>query len=77
MIVIGYEKINSEGEYEDVIFAEHLDPDEANSAMQTLIEQEAENEDLQHFFYGERQSPDEYIHIGIIDKPVLIPEAPE
>jgi hypothetical protein len=45
--------------------------------MQTLIEQEAENEDLQHFFYGERQSPDEYIHIGIIDKPVLIPEAPE
>jgi hypothetical protein len=68
MIVIGYEKINEEGEAQDVIFEEHLDPNDANEAMQRLRDQEVDNAELQHFFYGERQSPDEFIHIATIDK---------
>jgi hypothetical protein len=36
--------------------------------MQRLRDQEVDNAELQHFFYGERQSPDEFIHIATIDK---------
>jgi hypothetical protein len=77
MIVIGYEKINAEGEVQDVIFEEHLDPNEANEAMLRLRVQEVDNAELQYFFYGERQSPDDYIHIATVDKNTPIPEAPE
>jgi hypothetical protein len=67
MIVIGYQKLVNEEEIVDVVFEEHEDRDDAEDALNRLVETEADIVNLINYFWAIKHG-DGYKIMAIKDK---------
>lgn len=77
MIVVGYEqKTNTDTHSEYIVFEKHSTKEDAESAMQTLQTNQAENDDLLLYFYGTAINDDDY-KIMLVIMPDEVPVQPD
>tara|TARA_Y100000004_G_C8869114_1_gene392456 strand:+ start:47 stop:262 length:216 start_codon:yes stop_codon:yes gene_type:complete len=69
MIVIGYQKLQDD-EIVDVIFEEHEDRDDAEDALNRLVETESTITGLLQYFWAIRRNADSYRIMAIKDKTI-------
>lgn len=69
MIVIGYQKLQDD-EIVDVIFEEHEDRDDAEDALNRLVETESTITGLLQYFWAIRRNADSYRIMAVKDKTI-------